>query len=91
MQRVWLEATRQGIAFQPVSGSLFFFPRVLRGNSEGMPEDISQEFLALRKQFEQLFTVDSNRAEVFLFRLCHAAEPEVRALRRPVEDVLLQV
>ncbi len=90
MQRVWLEANRQGIAFQPVSGSLFFFPRVLRGNSEGLPADISNEFKALREQFEGLFDVSDERAEVFLFRLCNAGEPEVRALRRPVEEVLIK-
>ena len=32
----------------------------------------------------------ADRAEVFLFRLAYANEPEVRSLRRPLEDVLIK-
>lgn len=88
MQRVWLRATQLQLAFQPVSGSLFFFPRLNANEQDQLPADIAAQFRALRTDFEKLFETKPGEAEVFMFRLAQAPPPEVFSLRRPVEDVL---
>lgn len=89
MQRLWLSATLQGIAVQPVGTAIFLFARMLHAEGAGLDERGLAELQDLRKGFVDVFPVVSEqRGEILLFRLTAAAEPRTRALRRPVHDVL---
>lgn len=91
LQRIWLEATRQGIAFQPVSPATFFFARLLHGKGIELPEWMQDDFSELRELFTQSFTTHPTHGEIFLFRLCVADEPAVKSLRKPIENLLIKL
>jgi hypothetical protein len=88
VQRVWLTASRLGLAFQPMSILPFLFARLERGGGEGLTEQDVQSLRSIRSAYRELFEIQPANAEVFLFRLAKASPPEVRAVRRPVDDVL---
>ncbi len=88
LQRAWLCASKNQVAFQPLSPSTFFFARLKYGNGVGLSPAMISELEELRKQFVSLFNLLPERGELFLFRLCIAEEMRVKALRRPLGDVL---
>ncbi len=94
VQRVWLEATRQRLAFQPVSGLLFLLARLIGSETRepidgiSLSPEMKAELPQLRERFLNVFPNPDDQLDIFLFRLSLAAPPTVRSLRRPVEDVL---
>jgi molybdopterin/thiamine biosynthesis adenylyltransferase len=88
LQRVWLTATACGIGLQPMSCLPYLFARVVRGKGVGLPESQIRELTRLREQYVEMFDLTDETAEVLLFRLVDAKGSVVRALRRPVSEVL---
>jgi molybdopterin/thiamine biosynthesis adenylyltransferase/nitroreductase len=88
MQRVWLEATARGLAFQPMAPLTYLFARLELGGGEGLAPGEVMALRELRTRFATLFPAAAGLGEPMLFRLSRAAPPTARALRRPVEDVL---
>lgn len=88
VQRVWLTASRLGLAFQPMSVLTYLFARMERGEGEGLTEEDVAALRRIRTAYREIFEVGPDAAEVFLFRLGKADPPTARAIRRPVEDVL---
>ena len=88
IQRVWLEATKMGIAFQPMSISSFLFSRINDDNFDNL-EDIKDELLSLKRKFEDVCEINDDRHNIFLFRLFEANDMKIKALRREVDDVLM--
>ncbi|MBK8480359.1 MAG: Rv1355c family protein [Proteobacteria bacterium] len=89
MERVWLEATRLGLAFQPLAVAPYLYARLERGGGEGFDPGEVRELTELRQWHRELFGGTDPRAEVLLFRVGHAPEPRKRSLRRHAEDILL--
>lgn len=87
LQKVWLQANLMGIAFQPVSASLFVYARLFLAGGAGISEKGRNKLMALRPRFEKAFGLRNGLQEVFVFRLSLAGEPQVKALRKPIEDV----
>ncbi|MFW6066847.1 MAG: Rv1355c family protein [Myxococcota bacterium] len=87
IQRVWLEATSLGLAFQPMTALLYVFEGV-RAGLRDYDDDEAREIRALRERFGRLFECRDDHAEIMLFRLAVADPPSARSLRRPVDDVL---
>jgi len=89
LQRVWLEAARLGLAFQPM-GTILFMHRLLR-TSEGVPFQ-PDECATLEQgvtQLKALFAVEEASKAAFLCRVHRPATPVgVRSLRRSLEAVL---
>lgn len=88
-QRLWLQATEEGIGLQPLLVPLMFFIRHVHGNAVDMPREMSEEISLLRQRFETIFRIPENCAEVFLFRLNIAEKPKVASLRLPIENTLI--
>jgi nitroreductase len=88
LQRAWLMAGKHQISFQPLSPCTFLFARLTHGNGVGMTEKMISELQIQRAQFVRLFKLPENCGEIFLFRLCIAEQMNVKALRRPVGNVL---
>lgn len=88
MQRVWLQATALGLAFQPMTPLTYLFARLELGDGEGLTPGEAVALRELRGRFSGIFPEASHRAEPMLFRLACAPLPTARALRRSVRDVL---
>jgi hypothetical protein len=89
LQRVWLTATKLGLAFQPTSAIVYLWARLERGGGEGLAADEVARLHELRQDFRGIFDVAPDQAEVMLFRVSIAAAPSARSLRRAVDDVLV--
>ena len=87
MQRLWLQATALGLSVQPMTALPFSFPSASIGSGElyarcrararGDPRSLPRCGLGTDASDER-----------FLFRLTSAKEPTVRALRRPLNEIL---
>ncbi|MBL7901105.1 MAG: Rv1355c family protein [Bacteroidia bacterium] len=91
LQKIWLEANASGIAFQPVSASLFVYARLFINNGEGLSEKGRKALVDLRPRFEKALGIGPEKTEIFIFRLCLADEPKVKSLRKPLEDVFVRL
>src|SRR5690606_21337330 len=88
MERFWLKATALNLAVHPLISPLYLFSRILHGNGEGLDPKSIKELTALREEFALLTGLDNHHAEVFLTKISYAEEPEIKALRLPIEKTL---
>jgi len=88
VERLWLKAAKEGIAFQPMTAGTFIYMRMLHGNAEGIPERMKKEMNELLTEFISLFHLEKNSAQIMLFRLSYADEPQVKSIRRYNQDIL---
>lgn len=92
-QQIWMEANLLGLSFQPISPSTFFFNRMLYGKKIDMNTFMRDRLKGLEGEFLSVFGLNKDQAAkqtlVFMFRLNKASAPTERALRLPVERVLL--
>lgn len=89
MERFWLQATNLGLAIHPLISPLYLFSRILHGNGEGLDENNIRELKFLREQFQAITGSGTDNAEVFLAKIAIAPEPELKALRLPIKDILM--
>ena len=87
MQRIWLSATRLGLAFSPVCDLV-----ILEHGDARDPSFLSRRarrvFAALYARLKTCMGIPVQEHAVFMFRLGYAPTPEVRSLRRAVHDLL---
>jgi nitroreductase len=88
VQSVWLEATRQSIAFQPYSSLIYLLARLEGGGGVGLDDQERRGLRELRIEFSSIFPQRAQHTELLLFRLGYAEQPGTRALRLPIEEVL---
>ena len=86
MQRTWLEATRMGLSFHPMTGFVFLMQRVSAGNTDGLAES---HIRMIRSAEHGLRTAYNLKKEtiVLLFRVGYGASPMARSLRLPLESI----
>jgi hypothetical protein len=90
MEAAWLEATVRGLAFHPLAMLPYLFAHLERGTGEGFTAAEQAALRGLRKRYRALFEVPDGWCEPILFRIAAGVPPpSARALRRPVEDVLV--
>lgn len=88
VQRVWLAANLNGIAFHPLTASVFMYARLIKGKGVDISKKGCDKLWALRPTFEKIFKIDSDKKnELFIFRLSIADQPKVKSLRKPLKDV----
>ena len=89
MERMWLTAEQLGLAIYPLISPLYFFPRLKGTLQESNIRQQDMEILKpLQQRFLNVFGIADGFCQAFLFKVSHANPPAVRALRRPLEDVL---
>lgn len=90
MQRLWLTASGQQVSIQPILAPVLHFARLHGGMGHTMPPHVEKQFRQLSVDFHSIFSIDE-RTEVplFFFRMFYGEQPSVRALRLPIEDVLI--
>ena len=86
LMRLWLEATRRGLAVHPW-GSPFLFQRLLE-DGESLERWERTALTRAAGAFERVVGLDRDRPVVLILRLSRSGPPSVRSLRRPIEDVL---
>jgi hypothetical protein len=88
IQRVWLTATKLGLAFHPMTALPYLLARLTRGDGGGLTAENQQQLTELGKIFRRLLPMPEDHAEIMLFRLAKAEPPTVRSLRRGLDEVL---
>jgi nitroreductase/molybdopterin/thiamine biosynthesis adenylyltransferase len=91
LQRVWLTATRLGLALQPMSVAPYLFLRLTGEPGAGLTPSETRILTGLRQRFASVFQPREGQAQALLFRLTHAPPPSTRALRRRVSAILTEV
>ncbi len=88
MERTWLTATKNNLAFQPICVPLCFLN--LLGNTNKnkiLSEKTFSELKALNTQFSLIFNRTNDQNPVFLFRLFYSDKVVARSLRRTLDEV----
>ena len=83
MQRLWLEATRHGIAVHPWTVSTFLLLRVEVFAGEGFGPTENDEVARMGSMLRTAFGLHPEQTPVFVFRLSTAPPPTARSLRLP--------
>lgn len=89
MERFWLEATNLKLAIHPLISPLYLFSRILHGNGEGLDEKEVEQLHFLREQFNKITHSANDNSEIFLAKIAVAEEPELKAHRLPLSDILV--
>jgi len=84
----WLEATRCGVAIQPLSALPYLLARLEQRDGLGLREPDIRRLAPLREPYRRLFPADGPRTELLLFRLAIVGAPTARSRRRPLGAVL---
>ncbi len=89
LQRLWIKANMLGLSFQPVSGMLFIFHRILNEKETGFTEIEKNEILELKQSFNTIFNKEVEQKDIFMFRINKAGEPSVKSYRRDLSETLI--
>lgn len=88
MQRVWLEVTRLGLSLQPITGILFFMPRIKADAASELSHSqidlIQESYGTMENVFESQGNVIS-----FMFRVGRSEKPTIYTTRLPLEQMLI--
>ncbi|HTL48007.1 MAG TPA: hypothetical protein VL688_08125 [Verrucomicrobiae bacterium] len=86
LQRVWHEATRLGLAFQPMEAlPIFIINQELTGGQD-LSRAQNKKLEALKESFLKIFGVDPDSGLIMFFRVGFAPDPSALSLRRPLES-----
>ncbi len=88
LERIWLTATRHGIAFQPITGITFLLLRMRLTGGSGLGADHRKLLDRIEEEFKRVYPEGAAESPIMLFRLGLAPPPSGRALRLPLEQVL---
>ena len=84
---MWLEATKLGLAVQPVTGLLFLAQRIGQEDSNSVFTNKQIKLIAESySELKQIFGLDGE-VIAMMFRIGHAKEPSARSSRMKPEDI----
>ncbi|MDP2993307.1 MAG: nitroreductase, partial [Deltaproteobacteria bacterium] len=87
LQKVWLTATKHGLAFHPMTGITFLMQRIYIDGEPGFSETHKKLLEKAWGYLRNVFPVDKSKGIIMLFRIGYASIPSVRAPRRAVDDI----
>lgn len=82
-QRVWLTATQENLALQPMTAIIFLQLRSRLSDYTGLTNDQAIIVDKLTGAMKQFFLLPENRVPAMLFRIGVAMDPSGRTVRRP--------
>ncbi len=87
LQRIWLKANGLGMAFHPISASLFMFQRLLTDSENSF--DINSKELLYKMYLKncELWKLSVKDTPIFMFKLHQASEPSARSIRKPIDKI----
>jgi Nitroreductase family. len=86
-QRVWLQATKEGLAVQPMTAIIFLQLRSRLGDYEGLVGDHVAIIDKLRDDVHELHALPKDRVPAMILRIGFSSPPSVRTMRRPIPEV----
>lgn len=89
LQRLWLTATKHGLAFHPMTGITFLIQRFYLDREPDFSEAHKKLLEKAWGCLQSIFPVDRSKGMIMLFRIGYASMPPVRAPRKAVDDVFL--
>jgi len=87
MQRIWLKATKMGLALQPVTGVLFIVQRIFANEAKELSEGHLQLVKEAYQTIKASFRVDDGTIAM-MFRVGYADSPTARSSR--MEPVVME-
>ena len=81
IQRAWLQATADGIGFQPMSAVTYVWLRVEAGGEGLDPANVAR-YAELRRRFNAIWEVPDGWRDIMMFRIHRGGPAPARALRR---------
>jgi hypothetical protein len=81
-QRIWLHATYQSLALQPMTAIIFLQLRFRLNEYQGLTERQFQTVGALSRELANFFSLSRDRVPAMLFRLGFGSPPSARTIRR---------
>ncbi len=88
LERLWLQATRDGLAFQPYGGLPFLLTRLKLAGGEGFSSEQVTSLDKVEKALQTLSGMQTEDTLLMLFRIGFAPPPTVRTPRRCLSDIL---
>lgn len=88
MQRLWLEAARQGLLLQPEMTPVIFRWYVQAGQSISATPSIDEGAHQLRSRFEQLAGAGEDEPFAFFCRVGQSPQPASRSVRKPLSALM---
>jgi nitroreductase len=88
MQRIWLRATRLGLAFSPITALPLLSLRTELLDGEGLSPGHAVDLLRIRPAWRRLFGLGENERALFMFRVGRGPAQDVRARRRELGAVV---
>lgn len=79
LERIWLEATRQELSFQMMTGITFLMGRFAAGRTDGFTSEQVDMVLSARDKIERM--TGGGAGPMLIFRVGHCSDPSVRSLR----------
>jgi hypothetical protein len=86
LMRLWLQATRRGLAVHPW-GSPFLFQRLLE-DGDSLERWERNALTRAADAFERVVGLKRDRPVMLILRVSQSDPPSIRSLRRPIDDVL---
>lgn len=86
-ERLWLEATRQGLAFHPLVSPLYLFNRAFNGGEKELSEKARITLKEQYPRFEQIWHL-GNEQPIFMFRIFYSNIEPVRSMRISTDKIL---
>lgn len=86
-QRVWLEATRMGLAIQPVTGVIFLSQRIESRDGAILSESNQSLVRESAQKIEFAFNTAPSKIIAMLFRIGRAEPPSARSYRKKAEII----
>ncbi len=81
IQRIWLQATRLNVSFQPVTALPFMLIRALYFNGQGLSKYETKKIIFLGQELRRIYALPKDRFPLFVFRLSRTPPPSEMALR----------
>ncbi len=88
LQRMWLTATREGLALHPLTFLPYAFARVGRADGRGFAPATIRGLENIRPAYVRLLDLAGPAGEALLFRVVRSPVPAPRSARRPVRATL---
>jgi hypothetical protein len=90
MERIWLQATKEGIGFHPLGSLPIFLSWIARKGERGLTAKHTGLLRSVRNRFYQIVPLATDLGLVILFRIGNPKEtPSGFSLRRPTGELLI--
>ncbi|RYE15334.1 MAG: Rv1355c family protein [Rickettsiales bacterium] len=90
-ERLWLASESYNLALYPMISPIYLFLRLQDEEDSGLSKDEIKLLKNSKETFDDIFPLNKELSNIFLFRLSYADKPLVRSLRIPIHQVLKRI